>query len=146
MSKKVRGANAQHSKHTVCENVSTDGERIVFDFGNVDRDGRFCFDPHRPDFNAEVVLAELIGVSGQTWSQLKQATHNNGKSKHHFLSEDSLSTEAKSRINALGLRESTDSIFSLRLNGKMRVLGLRDHGKFIVKWYDPEHEFSKSNR
>lgn len=146
MGKKVRGANVQHSKRTVCENVSTDGEQIVFDFGSVDRSGRFCFDPHKDGFDAVTVLTELIDISGQTWAQLKQATHNNGKSKHHFLSEDSLSAEAKSRIKALGLQESTDSIFSLRLNGKMRIIGLRDRGKFIVKWYDQEHEFSKSHR
>lgn len=144
--KKVKGVEQRHSKRVTEPAFSTDGKRILFDFGSVDADGLFRFHPSREDFDAAAILTAVLEFSKQTWAELRKATHNDGKSKHHFLDAGSLSAEAKSRIKVLHLEEVTDAVFSLRLNGKTRLIGIRDGEKFIVKWYDPQHQFSHSDR
>jgi len=146
MSKKIKGAEKQNTQKITSIPVSADGEKILFDFSSVDTDGAFSFDPHRDDFDAEAIFAALLAISKQTWAEIKQATHNNGKSRSHVLSEDSLTREAFKRINALGLQEESDDIFSLRINAKIRIIGIRMQQRFVVKWYDPKHQFSQSSR
>jgi hypothetical protein len=59
-----------------------------------------------------------------------------------------LGREARERIAALRLDDpyddKTDRIFSMRLGGRVRIIGLRDGERFIVKWFDPNHEFAPS--
>lgn len=135
-------SNAQHSKRVLySETASTDNERIVWDFGAVDKNGYFRFDPKRNDFDSDDVFERLIALGELTWGELKSATHDEGKSAHHFLSGNGFSKEAKQRIQKLNLKGVTDSIFSLRISNKVRIIGIRKGERFIVKWYDPKHEF-----
>lgn len=144
--KKVKGAEQRHGKRVTKPAFSTDGKRILFDFGSVDVEGLFRFIPSRDDFEAAKILSAVLDFSRQTWAELRKATHNDGKSKHHFLDAGSISAEGKDRIKALQLDDFTDAIFSLRINGRMRIIGIREGEKLIVKWYDPQHQFSHSNR
>jgi hypothetical protein len=83
-----------------------------------------------------------------TWAAIKKQTHDNGKSKHHFLSANSLSKAAKERIKDKHLEESSDYIFSFALNNLVRVIGIRnpDSAEFEVVWYDPNHQFALSKK
>ena len=118
----------------------------VWTFRNIDTDGNFAFNPNRKDFDTVDFLNKMIAYSNMTWSAIGQQTHDNGKSKHHFLSETTLSNAAVERIKAKELEDKTDLIFSFALNNTVRVIGIRDKAEFEVIWYDANHKFAISNK
>lgn len=119
---------------------------IKWTFHDVDKAGKFAFDPSRPDFDTEDFLHKLLNFSTMTWSELADATHDQGKSKHHELDISGLSKEALARIEAKHLVDETDALFSFALNNKVRVIGIRDGAEFQVVWYDASHEFCPSDK
>ncbi len=96
-------------------NLSNDGKCPIWMFDNIDKDGKFQFDPCRADFNHKDFLIKMLAFSKMTWREIKKQTHDDGKSKHHFLASESLSDEAKDRIVAKQLTDLTDYIFSFCL-------------------------------
>ncbi len=144
--KQVKQANNSQQKQVIQQPVSTDGQNMIWVFDSVDTDGCFRFDPKRNDFDAADIFDKLIHYSKRTWSELKKETHDAGRSKHHFLDRANLSPDAEFRISKLHLEEQRDQIFSLHLENRCRIIGLREHEKFIVKWYDPRHEFCPSQK
>lgn len=144
--KRTSGLNAKREKQTRCEKSPTDNELMLWDFSSVDMDDCFRFDPYREYFEAKEIFSQVIWFSQRTWSELKKDTHDRGKSKHHFLADAVLSNEAERRISKLRLEEHRDQIFSVRLTNMIRIIGLRDRNKFIVKWFDPNHKFCPSNK
>ena len=125
---------------------STDGEKIVWMFDKIDRNGSFAFDIHRSDFRSDIIMEKLIDYSSMTWDEIKKQTHDKGKSKHHLLSIDSLSKDAFERLKAKQLEEESDSIFSFALQNKLRVVGIREGRYFHVIWYDPEHRICPATK
>lgn len=113
-----------------------------------DRDGLFKFDPSREDFNAQDFLLKMISYSNMTWGEIRGQTHDNSKSKHHFLSASSLSKDALERIKVKKLDEFTDCIFSFAFNNLVRVIGIRatNSPEFEVIWYDAKHQFAPSGK
>lgn len=144
--KQVKQANNPQQKQVIQRAVSTDNQKMVWVFDSVDTDDCFRFDPNRGDFDAADIFDKLIHYSKRTWSDLKKETHDEGKSKHHFLDKARFSPEAESRISKLHLEERRDQIFSLHLTNRCRIIGLREQERFIVKWYDPEHKFCPSRK
>jgi len=150
---KPKSTNTQqgsgNSKRVEQPSVSTERSKQVWIFDSVDRNGRFGFVPSRKEMKCNDILEKIIHFSMKSWSEIMAERHNS-KSKHHFLSYESLSKEARERVAALHLDDHSDDdkedrIFSMRLDGKTRILGLRDGEKFIVKWFDPNHEFAPSS-
>lgn len=125
---------------------SSENEFIVWTFRNIDRDGKFAFDTNRKDFDFKNFVDKMLEYSKLRWRELREHTHDENKSKHHFLSEDSLSESAIERINKKHFEDRTDSIFSFALNNKVRIIGLRDGVEFQVIWYDANHEFAISSK
>jgi len=149
MAKQLKKCKATKDKNYVKESkpaISTDGEKIIWMFDKIDRSGNYAFDVNRKDFNHKEVLGKMVDYSGMTWREVKQQTHDDGKSKHHFLSPDSLSKKAVERLRAKGLEEFSDDIFSFALQNKIRIVGIRNREKFHVLWYDPEHEICQSKK
>lgn len=117
----------------------------VWTFRNIDRDGKFAFNPMREDFDAKDFLSKMISYSNMTWQEILRQTHDNGKSKHHSLSNiEALSKEARDCIKKKNFEDSTDALFSFALNNTTRVIGFRDGEEFQVVWYDTNHEFAIS--
>ena len=125
---------------------STEGDICVWTFRNIDKAGKFAFNPHRQDFDTKDFLAKMLSYSQMTWREIKKQTHDMNKSKNHELDAASLSSEAKSRVSAKNLEEYADRLFSFALNNKVRVIGVRLGAEFQVVWYDPNHEFAPSNK
>lgn len=135
------------TKRTISDtSYSSDGEKIVWCFDMIDRSGRFAFDLEREEFQHKNFLQKMIAYSNMTWSDVKKQTHDDGKSKHHFLSIDSLSKEAIDRIKFKKLQEYSDSIFSFAFQNKLRIVGIRINECFHVLWYDSEHEICPSKK
>jgi len=144
MAKNTKNARANR-KRVEQISASTDICRQVWVFDSVDTDGHFRFSPRREDMDCEDILEKIIHFSKRTWIEIKQDMHDDRKSKNHYLTYDALSDLAKERITRLHLTERTDEIFSMRLNNTIRIIGIREGDRFVVKWFDPKHEFSPSS-
>ena len=139
--------NIKISKTTVIPHESSENSKIVWLFDKIDKNGFFAFDINRSDFLHKLVLDKIISYSSMKWTEIRKQTHDNGKSKHHFLTEfENFSDEAQKRIIKLQLTEDTDRIFSFAFTNLLRIIGLRDKEKFHVIWYDPKHEFYPSKK
>lgn len=77
-----------------------------------------------------------------TWRNITLQTHDRGRSSNHFINIDSLSREAQKRLESMNI--FVDQIFSLRLNNKVRLLGILENGTFRIIWYDENHEICPS--
>ena len=128
-------------RRTFQEKFPTDSKNPAWRFERVDRSKPFAFDPHRSDFDAILVIDKILSYSSLTWEEIKQQTHDDGKSKNHTLDYHGLSKAAKERIQKLELSvEDQDSIFSFAFTNKIRIVGIKDGADFFVLWYDPKHE------
>lgn len=146
MSKKIQVEKLKSKKRVIVNKESTDNEKVIWIFDWIDTDGNFAFNPNREDFDCRKVLEKIISFSNQTWAEIKKATHDKGKSKHHMLSYDGISQKGKDRIKVKHLEEYNDSIFSFALENKIRIIGIRDGNKFHVIWFDLNHEFFPSKK
>ena len=143
----VAGSKRSQSKKAVSgAKYSTDACKIVWCFDDLDTAGAFAFNLTREDFDYKEVLQKIIAYSNMTWSEVKRQTHDNGKSKHHFLEPETLSPSARERIRVKRLEERSDSIFSFALQNRLRIIGYRENEMFHAVWYDPQHEFCPSHR
>ena len=143
------GNNYQTANKTVIKKSdSTENLKVVWLFDRIDKNGQFAFDVNREDFDHKNFLDKIIGYSSMTWAEIRRQTHDNGKSKHHYIGREieKLSQSAKSRIISLKLEEETDSIYSFAFSNILRIIGLRDGEKFHVLWYDAHHEVYPSSK
>jgi hypothetical protein len=146
MGKKPKtGHVTKHKKQFGHWRAFANASKQVWIFDSVDNDGHFRFATHRDTeaglapMDCKDLLTKIIHFSGRTWSEMDRGDH-------HYLSYDSLCGEAKERIRRLRLEDQIEAVFSIKLNGPTRVIGLRYDEKFIVKWYDPNHEFCPSSK
>lgn len=144
--KRAHGIDKQSKKGISIDN-STDSLYIVWAFDKLDKNGAFSFNISEPDFNAKLFLEKIISYSNMTWAQVKQQTHDGGKSKHHELDFDKLSKDAKNRYFTMGFSdEDTDKLFSFAFTNLLRVIGVRDGQIFHPIWYDKDHKFCPSKK
>lgn len=127
----------------------TDGVLLAWSFDMIDRDGKFRF-VHQDleGAQAKKLLGKVVEFSQLTWSEIKSAKNSSGRNKHHFLSYESLSPDAKKRfsIRKFDQNEYHDQLFSLALENKLRIIGIRDGNVFHPIWYDPEHQVCPSRK
>ncbi len=143
-SKEVKQSKTTSKKTAVTAAVSSDRERPVWLFTNLDREGQFAFDTNRPDFDHKDFIEKMIQYSGMTWAEIKKQTHDDGKSKNHMISYDKLSKDAQDRFHSKRLLDYEDAIFSFAFNNLTRIIGIRKREKFEVLWYDAKHEVCPS--
>lgn len=85
------------------------------------------------------IIPKLISFEQRRWKEIIS-----DKKHNHWIECISLSKEAQDRLNELRLYY--DSLFSLRLSGKIRLFGYIENGVFYIIWYDPEHEICPSQK
>ena len=93
---------------------------------------------------AERIINKLKNLETQTWQEVQNAS--GGKSpghgnNSHFINASYLPTDAAQYFEEKGYKDAYDEIFSLRLSGLERLIGVADKAVFRVIWYDPEHKF-----
>ena len=139
--KQTKKPDIASQKKTQKPPIPSVSQKVIWIFDNIDADGAFAFNPSRSDFEAQVVLGKIISYSGMTWREIAEHTHDESKSKHHFLDYEGLSDAAKKRLEAKKIgNDKWEQIFSFALTNKLRIIGLREDEKFHVLWYDPNHE------
>lgn len=88
----------------------------------------------------EDFIKKLIDFEGMTWGQIMQSSGGRRKgTNNHFISVDSFFKEAQQRLSELKLDEHQE-LFSLRLKGRERLLGLLRDGVFFMIWKDDDHQ------
>ena len=136
----------KQQKRTVMNIITYDDAVPAWMFDKIDRGGDFRFDINRDDFDSKELINKMISYSGMTWKEIVRQTHDDKRSKHHYLKINDLSKPALSRLKVLGLEEDSDQIFSFAFNNKLRIIGLREKDKFHLLWYDKEHQVCFSHK
>lgn len=144
--KELKQKDARKGKELPKTRKSTDGCYPVWIFTEIDRAGKFAFNVNREDFMHREVLDKVIHYSNMSWANIKMQTHDNRKSKHHFIPFHELSKEAQDRLKQKDLTDDSDSIFSFAFQNRLRIVGIRKNEKFYVLWYDPNHEVCPSKK
>ncbi len=92
------------------------------------------------------ILDKLKSFECSKWNELEtQSFGSKGKSKHHSVDISNIIKEAQKRLIELHL-DDIDQLFSLRLDGKSRIWGIRESGYLKILWFDPDHEICPSIR
>ena len=84
----------------------------------------------------EAVLRRLGSFEGMRWYDII------GKDSHS-IPVNQLSKAAQDRLCARGL-DDLDEIFSLRIDGPGRIIGILDGHCLKILWWDPRHEVCPS--
>lgn len=147
--KKIQESKLKNKKTVTSPPPASDSyckDPIVWCFDTLDADGLFAFDLNREDIDHRFLLEKIVSYGKRTWGEIDNDTHDKNKSKHHYLSVDSLSSTARKRISEKGLDEDSDVIFSFAFTNRFRVIGLRKNRIFHPVWLDPCHQFCPSSR
>lgn len=95
-------------------------------------------------FFAEHVISKLQELEKSTWQEILSASggkapgHGNN---NHFINGTKLPAEERHKFIELGYMRDFEKVFSLRLGGKERLIGIVDLGIFKILWYDANHKF-----
>lgn len=98
---------------------------------------------------AERIINKLKNLETQTWQEVQDAS--GGKSpghgnNSHFINGSLLPKDEKEFFIKRGYMEAYGEVFSLRLSGLERLIGVADRAVFRIIWYDPGHEIFPSER
>lgn len=80
----------------------------------------------------------------RSWNDIDKETSASG-SKHHYISVGTLNLAAQKRLETIGFGD-LDQVYSLRLDGKLRIFGRREANVLDIIWVDPNHEICKSTK
>lgn len=92
------------------------------------------------------IYPKLLSYESNTWIEILSYTHRRGDGKasnNHNVPVANLCKEARERLDELKYTE--DELFSLRLEGKIRLYGFRVHNYLEFLWVDLEHEIYPIN-
>lgn len=93
----------------------------------------------------EKVYPKLKIYEENTWDEIRMYSHRRGQdsvSNNHYVSIQKLNKEAQDRLVELGYSDRSE-IYSLRLEGKIRIYGFREMNFLDIIWVDLEHEIYK---
>lgn len=80
----------------------------------------------------EAVVKKLGHFETMTWDEI-------ARGGSHAIGVGSLCLAARKRLDEIG-QADVDDVFSLRLEGKARVFGVRDRWILDLLWWDPDHQ------
>ena len=106
-------------------------------FSTVDLAGPFAW-PKGTQKELEIV-SKLHSFDSMRWSQIEGPDH-------HFLNAESLSGEAKGRLEVIGREDEIDSVFSFHLQGAPRIICIRERNIAKLLWFDARHMVCPSRK
>lgn len=143
--KELKSKSFNIEKHYKPNDYSSDNKCVIWRFDMLDKNGSYAFNLQSDNFNHKDFLDKMIIYSNMTWSEIKNQTHDKGKSKYHFLSLENVSQSALERIKYFEYDKLyPNSIFSFAFNNTLRIIGIRINEDFHVVWYDKSHTFCPS--
>lgn len=121
-----------------CEHCGfPDSARPVWLVSSLDMEGRWGW--HNIDRGLfEKVHDRLKSFETMSWTAIEQADC-------HFISCTDIVRDAQTRLVELQ-QDDIDDLFSLRVQGRIRVWGIRDGSALKLLWLDPDHEVCPSTK
>jgi len=91
------------------------------------------------------IYPKLKHFETTSWEDIEREQYGNGKTKHHSVAIADIISEAQKRLIELRL-DDVDQLFSLRLEGKIRIWGIRKYSFLRILWIDLKHEICPSDK
>ncbi len=89
---------------------------------------------------------KLKDFESMTWAEILAASGGRTSGNNsHYISWGDLTKEARDRLSYLG-QDDIDQVFSLRLAGTKRIIGIRDGNILHIIWYDSNHWVAEQSR
>jgi len=99
------------------------------------------WDKLTPELRLDIIKRHLCSFETMSWNEIKSTSGGkapgNGTNSH-ALPIGGFSKKAISRLEELKL-DDNDELFSLRLQGKLRLYGIKDGRVLRFIWHDPHH-------
>ncbi len=129
-------ATQRSDKKEVRSNSALLDSKPSWRFSTVDRNGPFAW-PIGTKQELEIV-GKLHSFDSMEWSNIEGPDH-------HFIDLSKLSIQAKDRLQQIK-QDDIDQVFSLHLQGKPRIICIRDRHIAKLLWFDPEHQVCPSKK
>lgn len=96
------------------------------------------------DFINKEIFKTLKSFEGMTWQEIDSASGGRKKgTNNHFILFEDMIKEAQDRADDLNLLQH-ESLYSLRIQGKIRLFGVLNDGIYHIVWYDSDHAICPS--
>jgi len=116
----------------VSQRFNSDHEKLSWQIRLLDFDGPWGWD--NMDAKAlKYVHGKLAQFETRTWAEV-----NHPNTGCHPIKIKDLCSEAQKRLVEIKVIE--EELFSLRLSGKERLWGIREHHLFKILWWVPRHD------
>ncbi len=107
---------------------------------------KFIVSDIKQRFFLDKLYPKLKEYEKLTWDEIENQKYGSeGKTKNHPIPKSSLIKEAQDRLKELK-QDDIDEVYSLRLEGKLRVFGIREDNCLKIIWVDTNHEVCTSNK
>ncbi|WP_331125569.1 hypothetical protein [Longimicrobium sp.] len=113
------------------------GEFPLWAFRIVDLGGPWCWSALSGDALREV-LQRMKEMETMTWHAITETGS-------HAIETARLGKPARDRLVEIQ-QDDADHVYSLRITGKRRIIGIREGGVLRVLWWDPEHQVCPAPR
>jgi hypothetical protein len=116
----------------VSQRFNSDHEKLSWQIRLLDFDGPWGWS----DMDAKAlkyVHGKLAQFESMTWAEV-----NHPNTGCHPIKIKDLCSKAQKRLVEIKVIE--EELFSLRLSGKERLWGIREHHLFKILWWDPRHD------
>lgn len=123
----------------VVERINNESASPSWHFRIMDIDGPFC-PTHMDRATMLDVRSKLSDLESMTWAEILS-----NRDHHHPIDIDRLAPEARARL-AVIRQDDVEHVYSLRLTGKQRVIGIRDGPVLRLLWWDPDHQVCPSEK
>lgn len=132
-----KAINREQQKTVKIISPSNTENKPLWRFSSVDKSGPFCWPKGKPE---ELdIVSKLHEFDSMTWDEIS------GK-QHHTLSPQSLSKEAKDRLEHIKKDDEIENLFSFHLQGAPRIIAIKHSNVAKLLWYDPEHKVAPSKK
>ena len=132
--KRRRKPKARSKRKVTQRSPTSLSQGIRWSFEHLRFDGPFGWKSIDPD-DLTNVIGRLSSWSREGWTRLTNQGDN------HFVDTETISYAAKRDLSVKGPPEQ---LLSLRIDGRKRAFGFREHDIVHLLWWDPEHEICPS--
>lgn len=138
------GGEAAHAAEKVREvrfgSTPSDDNYPTWSFRHLDHEGPYGWGDLKSRDMLLQILERLRMLEGLNWTSIVKDTGSHNVSLAHA----SFCSEARQRLRRL--QHFVDELFSLRVQGKPRIWGIKDGKVLRIIWWDPEHKICPSTK
>lgn len=152
MSKQKGGRTTiyQQTPKSIKTGFSRSDKNFQWDFSLADWNHAGWKDPEITlEYFVQEIISKLKDFETQTWHDVETAAGGrgiNGGSNSHSMPATDLPRNEKRWFIAQGYMGKYDRVFSLRLTGLKRLIGIVDGVVFKIIWFDKNHNVFPSHR